>query len=74
MHGMAQTIRAMHDQVGMATPCIAEAMHLHVWLSLSCSLSADFGVEKAVSIQGDNAAAISTKLEQLVKHGEGLPK
>lgn len=35
---------------------------------------ADFGVEKAVSIQGDNAAAISAKIEQLIKHGEALPK
>jgi hypothetical protein len=35
---------------------------------------ADFGVEKAVSIQNDPATAVLTKLQELVKHGEKLPR
>ncbi|GAX74405.1 hypothetical protein CEUSTIGMA_g1853.t1 [Chlamydomonas eustigma] len=34
----------------------------------------DFGVEKSVSIQGDNPQSIISKLDQLIKHGESLPK
>mmetsp|Transcript_22892 Transcript_22892/g.68039 ORF Transcript_22892/g.68039 Transcript_22892/m.68039 type:complete len:101 (-) Transcript_22892:120-422(-) len=33
-----------------------------------------FGVEKAVSVQGDSSSAIATKLQDLVKQGEGMPK
>lgn len=34
----------------------------------------DFGVEKAVSIQGLDPGAIATKLQELVKAGESLPR
>lgn len=35
---------------------------------------ADFGVEKAVSVQGATPAAVLTSLESLIKAGEALPK
>lgn len=34
----------------------------------------DFGVEKSVSVQGLDAKGIQSKLEELVKHGETLPR
>lgn len=33
----------------------------------TCHPHADLGVEKSVSVQGDNPAAITSKLEQLLK-------
>ncbi len=37
-------------------------------------LTADFGQEKAVSVQGLDAAAVQNKLKELVKAGESMPK
>jgi hypothetical protein len=34
----------------------------------------DYGVEKAVSVQGLDSGAIATKLQDLVKAGEALPR
>ena len=34
----------------------------------------DFGVEEAVSVEGLDKAAISKKLEELVKKGETMPR
>ncbi|KAF6257623.1 cytidine deaminase-like protein [Scenedesmus sp. NREL 46B-D3] len=34
----------------------------------------DFGVEKSVSVQGLDASGVSSKLQELVKSGEGLPR
>ena len=34
----------------------------------------DFGVEEAVSVEGLDKAGISSKLEQLVKKGESMPR
>ncbi len=41
---------------------------------LSQFMSADFGVEHSVSINGLDSNAISSKLEELVKKGEGMPR
>jgi hypothetical protein len=37
-------------------------------------LHADFGVEKSVSVNGASASDVATKLQDLIKHGESLPK
>lgn len=34
----------------------------------------DFGQEKAVSVQGLDAAAVQNKLKELIKAGESMPK
>jgi hypothetical protein len=34
----------------------------------------DFGVEKAASIQGLDAAGVDRQLQQLIKEGESLPR
>eukprot|EP00882_Tetradesmus_deserticola_P002148 GHRQ01002299.1.p1 GENE.GHRQ01002299.1~~GHRQ01002299.1.p1 ORF type:complete len:102 (+),score=29.28 GHRQ01002299.1:275-580(+) len=34
----------------------------------------DFGVEKSVSVQGLDAGGVSSKLQELAKSGEGLPR
>jgi NADH dehydrogenase (ubiquinone) 1 alpha subcomplex subunit 2 len=34
----------------------------------------DFGVEKSVSVQGDNPSQVMTKLQQLIAQGSSLPK
>ena len=41
---------------------------------LSTYLSADFGVERSVPINGLDSNAISSKLEELVKKGENMPR
>ena len=41
---------------------------------LSIYLSADFGVERSVTINGLDSNAISSKLEELVKKGESMPR
>ena len=49
----------------MALACKCQA---HSWLA------ADFGVEEAVTVDGLDKAAITQKLEQLVKKGESMPR
>ncbi|GIL79908.1 hypothetical protein Vretimale_12530 [Volvox reticuliferus] len=34
----------------------------------------DFGVEKSVSVQGADSAAVLSKLQELIKAGEKMPK
>ncbi|GFR47884.1 hypothetical protein Agub_g9694 [Astrephomene gubernaculifera] len=34
----------------------------------------DFGVEKSVSVQGANPAAVLSQLQELIKAGEAMPK
>jgi hypothetical protein len=34
----------------------------------------DFGVEKSVSVQGVDSSAVLTKLQELIKAGEAMPK
>lgn len=37
-------------------------------------VAADYGVEKAVSVQGLDQTGVTGKLQDLVKHGEALPR
>lgn len=50
--------------------CVCSVLH-HV---LCTNTHTDFGAEKAVSVQGLDAAAVQKKLSELVKAGESMPK
>jgi hypothetical protein len=41
---------------------------------LLVDVAADYGVEKAVSVQGLDQTGVTGKLQDLVKHGEALPR
>ena len=49
------------------------ARHLYSFLGTTCYV-ADFGIEHAVPIDGLDSNAIASKLEDLVKKGENMPR
>jgi hypothetical protein len=57
--------------------CVSYQAPSHLFPSFSsccCSHTTDFGQEKAVSVQGLDAAAVQNKLKELIKAGESMPK
>jgi len=60
-----------HLQLAVTPHCL---LNLPLCCGIALCAPADFGAEKAVSVQGLDAAGVTKKLQELVKAGESMPK
>lgn len=60
-----------HLQLAVTPHCL---LNLPLCCTIVLCAPADFGAEKAVSVQGLDAAGVTKKLQELVKAGESMPK